>query len=216
MDLNTAHHEGDVEYCQIAIVKKDQRYLMNGELKRDWVAPLGVFGSQHYYGQTLAWDRYVENNRAKPIDQTTVVHQGNRPEVYIAKGTHATYFCQKSQIVVEAAKLGQFPQYKKFFLGFPDYTGDEEIDNLIWLPIDHGNGVFSNWQGRWGYKQTLPDEDGGMFSHDAPYGPPLRAASHRQRGNVNLLREPVLLHNSCIRNDQMVNEQYKSDLRIGE
>ncbi|NLD94508.1 MAG: hypothetical protein GX639_17765 [Fibrobacter sp.] len=93
---DVAHHEGDIEYCQIAITKKDQRYRdeNEGELKRDWVAPLAVFASQHYYGQTLSWDRVTENDvPSNHRVQTVVTHIENRPNVFIARGTHATYFC---------------------------------------------------------------------------------------------------------------------------
>ena len=88
-DLENAWHEGDLEYFQIAIAKKDRRYISNnaGESKRDWVAPIGVFGSQHYYGQTLAWDRYTEHSRPQSqILQTSVTHEANRPYVYAGTG----------------------------------------------------------------------------------------------------------------------------------
>jgi len=99
----------------------------------------------------------------------------------------------------------------------PDRTGFKEMPSLRLISITYGNRVFSDWQGHWGYRDTRPGDDGGIFwyaTKNAPYGPPFRSAYHARQGRINLLREPVFLHNSCIRNDRMVDTRYREFLRI--
>ncbi len=118
-------------------------------------------------------------------------------------------------INVISGKLGSFPQYSNL-PGSKDRTGNKELTLLHFKPMIYGNRVFSDWQGLWGYKETQADQIGGMLSHDGPPGPPFRAAINSDDKKVNLLNEPVFLHNRCIRNDAMVDQNYRDNLRIGE
>lgn len=64
------YHEGDWEMMQVA-VKID---VVTKKL-----IPEGATASQHFYGQTLLWDIVEKSNKYNPV-------------IYIAAGSHATYF----------------------------------------------------------------------------------------------------------------------------
>jgi len=84
---NELAHEGDWEMCQFTIRLNKSS---DPAVKKYWLEPFAATASQHYYGQTLLWDR--DHDGPGPINQDYVYHNvdGNRVKLFIAENAHAT------------------------------------------------------------------------------------------------------------------------------
>ncbi|MDG5817150.1 hypothetical protein QA601_18790, partial [Chitinispirillales bacterium ANBcel5] len=200
--IDESYHEGDIEFCQLAIVKRDDRHGDIG-FKKNWVAPLGMFASQHYYGQTVEWNRFDEEHDPNPRrKQLFVIHKDHRPSVYIARGTHAMFFSDgEFGVGIVRGKLGDFPQYARI-PALKEETGTFEtgIMGINWLSLDYNDDFFTSWLGRWGHKVSAPN---GSSMEDGPFGPPNRGGKRKSGGDgvSRFLTTPVYLHNIAIWNN---------------
>ena len=216
--FKSLHHEGDVEYLQVAIKISDLRFP---KMKRFWLNPFSATASQHYYGQTLEWD--IDNGSCPedPHEQRRIEHQHGRPCIYIAIGTHAMYFAHGEFLttdkkfpnlfpisplfaiigtVAEPPYLGTQIQYKHPIVGFiSENTGNILRENIKLVEMPD---VFRNWSGSWGYRDRDPVDDRGEFDplvQTGPPGPINRSAREKNGTKVNLLRDPKEFHNRSIR-----------------
>ncbi len=198
------HHEGDVEYVQMAIRLSAPALP---EYKALWMSPYAVTASQHYYAQTIAWIP-ESGPPGNPRILNRVEHVDNgRFAIFVAEGTHATYLA-----------AGTYPASRDLlypgcdgvpFLGsglpwndpFGHYQESAQRGEHAYSLIPMPN-IFRNWKGRWGYKET--EEGGGFCATDrnGPPGPFSRAAYRSPDDPVYLLSNPVELHNGGLRNGE--------------
>jgi hypothetical protein len=145
-------HEGDWEMAQVA-VKKEQS---GGTL-----IPRAVTASQHYYGQTLRWDR-IGVDFSSP-NQDYVSRNGFRPDVYVAKNTHAIYFRpgdfaitpNLSGLTTDCQIVGI--QYEICTSGCDQTEVNQTESGLPINPLESLlNRRINNWPGRWGW---VPNPD---------------------------------------------------------
>ena len=187
---NELVHEGDWEMCQFTI------RLDNPDepgTKKYWIEPFAATASQHYYGQTLLWDR--NHNGPVIIDQSYVQHynNGDRVVIYIAENSHATYFRGGTIDSDIYAGCGTQIQY-----GGAGVVGYDRIvpENS---PIGYEQRSLSttrirNWSGEWGQERML----GGVVRRAGPPSPDLRTAQIEDDDSLLMIaRDPVEFHNLC-------------------
>ncbi len=143
-------HEGDWEMFQVAV----EPNTTDEELQ-----PTSVTASQHYYGQTIRWKE--TGNGPGSQDQDYVGKSGNRPKIYIALNSHATYFRQ-GYFKTRSGGENHGDQYDSAPNVFPildDETGSDSYSYT--LQIFHNN-MISHWKGRWGIYGIpgVPHDDG--------------------------------------------------------
>jgi len=205
------HHEGDVEYVQLAVRLVDPQDTEDRSL---WMLPLAVTASQHHYGQTLPWDPSDGDPPITAFSQTRVEHTGNeRFNAYVALGAHATYlaadpYIKTAQGITED-RLGNERVYEPIVdvvsevydrtclpaAGTYECSpgGTQEIEYELKALIS--SGLFWDYLGRWGFVTPLGDTGG----TSGPPGPTIRTGSASDGSPVSLLDEPCLLHNGAIR-----------------
>src|ERR1044072_247073 len=95
-------HEGDWEFVQI------------GHADQKLTKPVLITGSQHHSGEAkLEW---------------TVTHQGNRPVIFVARGSHANYFAPFRNLDDRCDGQGQ------------------ALKDITWRSF----GTWVDWKGQWG------------------------------------------------------------------
>ena len=144
--------------------------------KARWLRPFSGTASQHYYGQTLPWRMTsgADGPADSPQTQFWVQHDANneRPSVFVAEGTHATYFrhgifnVERSPDALRT--MGTQIQYTT--VGGMDVSYEEAEATALtihtWTLPDND---FENWMGLWGFKDT---EAGAPFDIEDRNGPP--------------------------------------------
>ena len=160
-DTLTFWHEGDWEMFQIAV----EPNTVARELQ-----PIAITGSQHYYGQTIRWDSNGFDNGPFSQDQDYVGKDpnGERPKVYIARESHATYFRDGDFRVPwepgctdnHGYQYAQAPTLPYL----DDETGSQCYDYTLCV---FSNSMISHWQGRWGQDPwTVESGYGARSPHD--------------------------------------------------
>ncbi|MCH7226657.1 hypothetical protein [Haloferula sp. A504] len=220
------HHEGDLEYAQVCLRKWNPASRSS---KAEWMTPYSATASQHYYGQTLAWDSEDGSLPPNPQEIDHVPHDGNgRPFIYVADGTHATYFAPggpepayhlATDLVNDELPpyLGTQIQYKNPWDGL-GYIGPVERTSR---PYERSYQLqpmpewFEKWQGRWGRRESSVGDPFDPFERDGPHGPPHRNAYQAPPSSgaepipVNLREEPVRFHNFSLRSvDGVLDDLY--------
>jgi hypothetical protein len=184
-------HEGDWEMCMTVF-----------KVEKANAVPNSMTASQHYGGQTIRWENkggvqgldYVEKDSKEP----------DRPVIYIADRTHATYF-----------SAGKHDAYVNFWEAVGIWAADiEDVHDLTeaagekfevreYAPPKEFQGFpgrpqrFYWWEGRWGEPSSLYEK----FS-----GP--RSPHFRKDDKGNLLMHGKKWHNQWILREQ------DEDLRI--
>lgn len=202
-------HEGDLEYVQIAVALQDPRYG-DEEEPRHWIAPFAATASQHFYGQTLEWNRHNGTAANGTDAQTHVEHTDNlRLAIYLAFGAHATYFAQDDNIPVPRsnAVLGTQAPYNEFNRFIFDRTMPADRLDFTFRSLS-SEPILENFTGLWGH----PDEPLVSFNNKSgPPGVPRRhancctgfaAALFGNDVEIFLRRQPRDLHNAARRVDQ--------------
>ena len=192
---NVLWHEGDWEMCQFAVRLKNPDKPNN---KKFWIEPFAATASQHYYGQTILWDR----SHNGPAGTTTwaqdyVSHQnyGDRILIYIAQNSHATYFRPGDIDAAGTAGCGTQVQYDSN----PEWGWDRilpEASPMSTEIMKLSSSKIYNWKGLWGQTYlhgVLPPGDG-------PPSPIYRTAGIKEWDSVDrvhLTADPVLFHMKC-------------------
>jgi len=188
---NPYWHEGDVEFMQVALQLRDENLPCK---KVYWLKPIAATASQHYWGQTLPWNPPKEIIKGGGFPgQDYIIKQGARPVIYIAEGSHATYFISQDMIKTSLfARLGTQIQYEIPKFSYDRTYPNELMDKYMLIPLEE-EVPFDLFRGRWG--ATLPSPS----SQSGPHGPPLRA-NHRPDGSGLIVRDhPVEFHNRCLK-----------------
>ena len=193
---NELAHEGDWEMCQFTIRLAEPNDT--GE-KAKWLEPFAATASQHYYGQTILWNRN-SNGPATALtwNQNYVSHvtHGNRVNLYIAENAHAVYFRPGIIDSDIFAGCGTQVQYDSNPENGYDWISPNYVTFIpTYFPIS-GSNIFE-WPGHWG--QTYNG-----YPWDF-HGPP--SCSFRSAGigdwdsddpsRVPLTRDPILFHDLC-------------------
>ncbi len=194
---NSLFHECDWEMCQFTLRLKDPK---KPSVKAKWVEPFAATASQHYYGQTLLWDR-TENEWALRSEQKYVRHtdSGNRVLIYIAENSHATYFRLGEISTPESVKgCGIQEQYEYLSVAY-DYIGPGNSPlnfGLVWLAQSNIYHWADREEGLWG--QTIHHWTIGKYGHGQP-SPHFRFGLNdkNEHDQVWLAREPVRFHELC-------------------
>jgi len=136
-DVLTFWHEGDWEMYQVAI-KLDTSAK---ELK-----PIAVTAAQHYYGQTIRWAE--EDNGPDSQDQDYVGKSGHRPQVYVAREAHATYF-RDGDFRTRTGTANHGDQYDEAptLAYIDDETGSDSHSYTLSIFTYF---IMHHWQGLWG------------------------------------------------------------------
>jgi hypothetical protein len=190
----TMFHEGDWEMFQFTIRRRD---LLNPHLKSTWLQPFAATASQHYYGQTLKWKADSDDIGPAFQDQDYIEKSGDRPVIYVAKGTHATYFRSGDFYTTP----GENPQTQHQYESIPPdrlthYTYDTTLPpstayQFELREIEQDDRLVRYWRGRWG---KAGFEDG-------PVSPEYRSTGSLPT-SIFLLRQPSLFHNTFLKTEQ--------------
>ena len=194
--LLTPFHEGDVEYVQVAVKLFGRDWPL---LKDYWMRPFGATASQHYYGQTLGWDR-LDGSAKDRATIRTVEHTNGRPHVYVAQGTHATYFAEatfKTDLLRQHLDTALPIQWENFPIGAGAY--ETTVRGARSYTLIRCPEIFLSWRGRWGWVGSVDGTDW----QDGPPGTALRSANYKTGDFSVNLRFPVEFHNACIRSEQL-------------
>jgi hypothetical protein len=178
--------------------------------------PFGATASQHYYAQTLRWDMNDGSAAQNAHTQEHLEHIEGRLVVYVALGSHATYFVADDDITVPVVDrfLGTQKQYDPIPLALYDRTAhapnqedpnqEDPMQAYSLVPL-HQNEWLAGFQGRWGY---LLRYNPASFSN-GPSGPPHRSAllphpiiPGMAGDPVHLRDQPRALHNHAIKKGQ--------------
>ncbi|MFC1742941.1 hypothetical protein ACFL35_03025 [Candidatus Riflebacteria bacterium] len=135
-------HEGDGETATV---------LIDGKTKK----PIGISAGQHYYSESRKWD-----DVKKGAD--------GRPKLYIAQGSHATYFEPGKYRTM----MGEFG-YKgwdasRWALKQALDVTAEDIEVDYRLSRYDKQGILSKWKGRWG---GLDKDENKSGTRSIDYGP---------------------------------------------
>jgi len=168
------------------------------------VQPFAMTASQHYYGQTIWWR--VPPPRLPLPGDNEVEKMWGRPVIYIACGTHATYFKPAIFGVSKGDKdVGPVPLWGIAGIGgFHDDTSrDIEInvspEEVVKLPVQ-----ADTWKGFWGepdYDYRLYIDPSLIRFEQVVYwkgsGPP--SPWYRHSGKVGLSMHPKDFHNKFVK-----------------
>ncbi|MFW6114585.1 MAG: hypothetical protein ACOC7K_02495, partial [bacterium] len=204
-------HQGDWEMFQIAI-------RIDGKSPP---VPVGCTASQHYYAQTLRWDQ--KGNGPAHQNQDHVERQGDQPVVYVAKGSHATYFragCFNTTTSPSGRDpKGNFVQYTEPAAspwGMVDVTGKQIELAVKTKHLEHVNeysmakchsGIVNTWQGYWGWKNhpgiivlggALPLSGTG----DGSVSPRWRGPGQMKGSDIIIQENPKRFHNDYVKPTQ--------------
>ena len=176
-------HEGDWEMCQIVF----SVYREVGGSTHAW--PDAMTCSQHYYGQTLPWFEEEGERGVDYVDwKVGGLGEVDRPNVFVACNTHATYF-----------RRGRFDTYWSSPVGLlpapaSDYTEDGTLIELSEYPVERfepGEPVWWGWPGKWGKTGDSPCAPGARANQEKPR--PLRVDHY----GTSLI-DPKKFHNTWI------------------
>ena len=149
----------------------------------------------------MGWD--VEGNGPESQDQDYVGKTGHRPEVYVARETHATYF--RNGFFRTTTNRGNHGEQ---YLEAPtDWSYDDETGSLgysyeLWYFDD---AMASHWLGFWGDDKIIG------LGRDGPPSPAYKEVG----AELNVWDDPVVFHNSYLKLDAYPNGDVKYDeLRI--
>ncbi len=191
---NDFNHEGDWEMCQFTIRLRNPD---DPDKKKYWVEPFAATASQHYYGQTILWDR--RNNGSPDLyDQDYVRHanDGDRVKIYIAQNAHATYFRDGDIDSDIDAGCGTQVQYDSSpDLGFDRINAEADPTFMKVLPI--GTTRIFDWKGRWG--QQTWHWYGWV---NGPQSPSARSVGIGSSDSVDpdriyMAQDPIRFHEKC-------------------
>jgi tetratricopeptide (TPR) repeat protein len=186
-------HEGDLECCFVTVRLCDPD--APGDKSR-WLQPIAATALQHFYAQTLKWDPASGAAAPNAHSQEHIEHQEDRPVVYIALGSHATYFAADNDIEVPdfGGYLGTQAMY--------DPTPESALDRTARNPVDYRLRSVTGWirevRGRWGFLVRNLDD----FVANGPTGPPYRLALLNARRGVNVYDHPLRVHNESLKKSQ--------------
>ncbi len=177
-------HDGDWEMVQFCVNINTHK-----KKKTDWFLPFAVTGSQHYYGQTLGWKLGVSSSKsAKKQRFVTTQDDGNRPEIFVAENTHATYFRNGKIDSYVFGKLGTQVQYDNSpNAGYDEVsTSLTEVAKFDLYPL-YTNSFLCNWEGFWGgfHRQFK-----GADRLYPPRGPKFRTANALNNVLLNMFDNP--------------------------
>jgi len=152
-------HEGDWEMMQVAVKLDTTNKILT---------PEGATASQHYWGKTFLWDKVEKANKQNPV-------------IYIAGGSHATYFTKGEH------------RYK---IIFKDYTHEpkEKAEEYILKPfepveVNQQKISWWLWHGHWGeFNRTWPPAFSG-----GPLGPKYRST---QDPGINIFDQPKIFYDT--------------------
>lgn len=171
--------------------------------KSCWFLPFAAHTGQHYYGQTVEWRLNDGSAAASPQTQTWVQHDNvnERFKVFIAAGTHATYFAAGTYVVgiTEAnTRLGSQIQYRTPTVAdaLTETAGATEQMIGVWKYPDLD---FETWTGHWGYKNTAQGAAFSATDRDGPQGPAIRFSLDADGNKVTVRTSPKRLHNAALR-----------------
>jgi len=150
-------HEGDWEFFQVAVLLDTSRALLQ---------PVSATYSMHYYGLSLRWTDNEASDWASPME---VWHDGHRPRIYMAGGSHATYPYDRPtnwhtpDFWATVKNLGSFTDWFPEMYMHPtmgtnvyDVCGGEELGPYSLLPLD----TYANWLGHWGARSYMDPSSG--------------------------------------------------------
>ena len=177
----------------------------NPDQKAGWLTPFAATASQHYYGQTLRWLAEDGSPADQAHLQTHVEHTSNeRPKIFIAQGSHATFFSEDPEICIPcfflpSPRLGNTKVYDAdcTCVGYSafDNTAPASLDGISFQLIGLSEEVWlTEFGGRFGYLEYDDPEGTG----NGPPGPLHRSAHAPDGSPVSLLNEPCRLHNLAI------------------
>lgn len=193
---NALTHEGDWEMCQFAIRLKN---IDDPDTKKYWIEPFAATASQHYYGQTLLWDR--NHDGPAVIDQDYVQHEnnGNRVIIFIAKNAHATYF-RGGTIDTDIFKgCGTQVQYNSIgVFGYDRVIPAGAPISMKYNPLSTTR--VRNWSGDWGQAYSLDILWWTVKRFAGPRSPFYRAGKIEDddaNSHLLLADDPEAFHNWC-------------------
>jgi len=196
-------HEGDWECLMVvACLETDDPNTEKMEHTFGVCQPHSTPCSQHYYGQTLGWpgtegDGYNYTIKSGTPGEDYMRVTGNRPIVWIAGGSHATYPNDRSY----ECHIGDNYDEESTYHIPPDPEWDESIDittaavgpNSAY-PLVPLTRKIAMWQGHWG------DEN---WDHGLPvYNTGPRSPRWRQSGTTYILICPAQWHDKFVKSNQ--------------
>ncbi len=122
------YHEGDWEMMQVAV-------KMDTDL--EFLEPKGVTASQHYEGQSKNWLDIQVVNKYQPV-------------VYIAGGSHATFFESKEILFYKGPALPFAEDIKIWDYTIPTMSSPEVYNLLPLEPLETAAVKWWLWKGWWG------------------------------------------------------------------
>ncbi len=152
------------------------------------LTPIAVTGSQHWYGQTLLWDVFQTGDKGPGFqDQDYIGRSGYRPNMYVARKSHATYFRPNGEFDTDPGSGNHGHQYltpPDDTLYPNDVTGNSSYGySLKIFDLDGTSWMIQGWLGNWGV--------------DPPYwwAPGSPSPAHRHCGSIYMWTNPVGFHN---------------------
>ena len=193
---NQLTHEGDWEMCQFTIRLKNPD---DPHTKKYWVDPFAATASQHYYGQTLLWDR--NHNGPAAVDQNYVLHEndGNRVNIFIAENAHATYF-RGGIIDTDIFKgCGTQVQYNNTgMFGYDRVVPASSPTPMAILRLQ--DSYIYDWSGEWGQTYSMEFLWWTVKRFAGPRSPLFREAQIEDgnpSSHLSLATDPEAFHNWC-------------------
>jgi len=216
-------HEGDVEFMHIVLQLRDEEHPNE---KSKWLMPFAATASQHHWGQTIPWKpkepSWFDFLSPQVMGVDYLEKEGQRPVIYIAEGSHATYFLSSDEIrtewdgrlgtdimyrssweIVPVLGEGVIGIFKEVMKSWDSTANPQPMHRYTLIPLEEEK-AFNLFESRWG---AVPLDS--LFStRSGPFGPPLRA-NHKKTGENLIIKDhPVEFHNLCIK------DEYKDRLEV--
>lgn len=187
IESNDFTHEGDWEMCQFTIRLKD---LNDPDNKTLWLDPFAATASQHFYGQTLLWNK--EQNGPETLDQDYVAHDNNgqRVKIYIAENAHAVYFRAGEISGALRGGAGTQIQYDSTSI-FSDRISNPRRITPTLLPLSPS--WLYRWKGIWG--QTNVSSFASFKGSESPEFRYNDIGSLNSSEKIFIATEPAKFHN---------------------